>query len=63
MGYDRTGCMFCMFGLAREKGCNRFQRMSKTHPVQWNYCLNKLGLKEVLEFMGFPYEEEEILFD
>ena len=33
-GADRTGCMFCMFGLHLEKQPNRFQRMEQTHPKQ-----------------------------
>ena len=56
MGYDRTGCMFCMFGIHMDKCPNRFQKMSKTHPQIHNYCINKLGLKKVLDFMGIPYE-------
>ena len=59
MGYDRTGCMFCMFGVHKEVEPNRFQRMQKTHPKQWNYCINKLGLKEVLDYIQVPYEYEE----
>lgn len=39
-GCDRTGCMFCAFGLHLEKGKTRFQRLKKTHPKQYNYCLN-----------------------
>ncbi len=56
MGEKRTGCMFCMFGVHLEKGENRFQRMKKSHPNQWNYCIKKLGLKEVLDFINVPYE-------
>lgn len=55
-GCDRTGCMFCMFGCYLEKEPNRFQRMKQTHPKQWAYCMDKLGLKEVLEYIGVPYE-------
>jgi len=55
MGYDRTGCMFCMFGVHMEKGENRFQRMSKTHPKQYDYCINKLGLGKVLDTIGVDY--------
>lgn len=55
MGYSRTGCAFCIFGAHLEKPCNRFQRMKKTHPKLWGYCLDKLGLREVLEFLGIPY--------
>jgi len=39
-GVTRTGCMFCMFGVHMEKGSNRFQRMHKSHPKQWNYCIS-----------------------
>lgn len=55
-GCGRTGCMFCMFGCHLEKGPNRFQRMKVTHPKQYAYCMERLGLKEVLEYIGVPYE-------
>lgn len=55
-GADRTGCMFCMFGCHLEKEPNRFQRIKKTHPKQYDYCMNKLGLREVLEYIGVNYE-------
>ena len=55
-GCSRTGCMFCMFGCHLEKKPNRFQRMKITHPKQYEYCMDKLGLKEVLEYIGVPYE-------
>lgn len=55
-GCDRTGCMFCMFGCHLEKAPNRFQRMKETHPKQWQYCMDQLGLREVLEYIGVPYE-------
>ncbi len=55
-GCNRTGCMFCMFGCHLEKAPNRFQRMKQTHPKQWQYCMDQLGLREVLEYIGVPYE-------
>lgn len=55
-GCDRTGCMFCMFGCHLEKAPNRFQRMKQTHPKQWQYCMDQLGLRDVLEYIGVPYE-------
>ena len=55
-GYDRTGCMFCMFGVHMEKEPNRFQRMKITHPKLYEYCMTKLGLKEVLDYIKVPYE-------
>lgn len=56
MGEKRTGCMFCMFGVTHEKTPNRFQRMKKTHPVQYKYCMGKLGCGEVLDFIGVEKE-------
>jgi len=61
MGYDRTGCVFCMFGAHLDKEPNRFQKLQRTHPELWRYCMRSyddggLGLREVLEFMGIPYE-------
>lgn len=55
MGYVRTGCMFCMFGVHLEKGLNRFQRMSKTHPKMYDYCINNLRLGEVMDYIGVNY--------
>lgn len=55
-GCTRTGCMFCMFGCHLEKEPNRFQQMKTTHPKQYEYCMDKLGLKKVLEYIGVPYE-------
>lgn len=61
-GMDRTGCMFCMFGVQMDKSPNRFQRMYYTHPKQWDYCINRLGLKDVLDYIHVPYLPEEDLF-
>ena len=51
----RTGCMFCMFGVHLEKSPNRFEMMKETHPKQYDYCINKLGLGEVLDYIGVKY--------
>jgi len=56
MGYKRTGCIFCMFGVHLEKGENRFQLLKKTHPKLWKYCMDNLGIREVLEFINVPCE-------
>lgn len=55
-GVQRTGCMFCMFGVHLEKSPNRFQKMEITHPKQHNYCINKLGCGKVLDFFNIPYK-------
>jgi 3'-phosphoadenosine 5'-phosphosulfate sulfotransferase (PAPS reductase)/FAD synthetase len=59
-GERRTGCMFCLFGILREKGENRIQRMQRTHPRMHAYALGKLGLREVMEFMGVPHSTEPV---
>lgn len=38
-GCERTGCIFCAFGFHNEKGETRFQRLAKTHPHQYEYCM------------------------
>lgn len=55
-GANRTGCMWCMFGVHMEEEPNRFQKMKKTHPKLWDFCMNVLDLKTVLEYIGVPYE-------
>lgn len=54
-GCQRTGCMFCGFGCHLEKYPNRFQRLAKTHPKQYDYIINTLGMGEVLDFIGVEY--------
>jgi len=54
--YNHTGCMFCMFGICQDSTPNRFQKMKETHPEIWNYCIHKLNLKQVLDFISVPYE-------
>ena len=60
-GCDRTGCMFCLFGIQCEKEPNRIQRMKETHPKQYEYMLKPieeggLGMKHVLDYIGIKYE-------
>ncbi|HHX60649.1 MAG TPA: phosphoadenosine phosphosulfate reductase family protein [Epulopiscium sp.] len=54
-GVKGTGCMFCMFGVHLEKEPNRFQMMKETHPKQYNYCINKLGIGKVLDYINIKY--------
>lgn len=57
MGESRTGCMFCMFGVHYDGVPNRFQRMQKSHPKQYDYCINKLGCGKVLDYIHIPYDD------
>ena len=54
---DRTGCIYCGFGVHLEKEPNRYQRLEQTHPQLYNYCMDKLGFKEVCEYMNIPYKK------
>lgn len=64
-GVARTGCVFCPAGIHHDRYPNRFQRMAKTHPKIYDYCLNELGLKEVLDYVGVDYElhDQPCLFE
>lgn len=37
-GCSRTGCIFCAFGAHLDKE-SRFERLKKTHPRQYEYCI------------------------
>ena len=54
-GEQRTGCMFCMFGCHLEPHPNRFERLRFTHPKQYRYCMEKLGLDEVLNYIDVDH--------
>ena len=62
-GTKRNGCMFCMFGAYDDAEPNRFQRMERDYPKQHDYCINKLGIGEVLDYVGIPYKYQPTLFD
>ena len=59
-GEKNTGCAFCMFGVHREEEPNKFQRMKKSHPKLWDYCINKLGCGVVLDHIEVPYGAKPI---
>lgn len=54
-GESRTGCLFCGFGCHLEKGTNRFQRLKKTHPHLYDYCIEDLGMGYVLDYINVDY--------
>ena len=39
-GCKRTGCIFCAYGAHLFKGESNFQRLKRTHPKQYDYCIN-----------------------
>jgi 3'-phosphoadenosine 5'-phosphosulfate sulfotransferase (PAPS reductase)/FAD synthetase len=58
MGRTRTGCMFCLYGHHLDGG-KRLDMMKETHPKQYNFCMDTLGMKEVLKW----YPERESRFE
>jgi 3'-phosphoadenosine 5'-phosphosulfate sulfotransferase (PAPS reductase)/FAD synthetase len=64
-GAKRTGCMFCMFGVHLEHSPNRFERMKKTHPKQWDHITRYMGGGKVLDILGVPWGDPDkpTLFD
>lgn len=54
-GCNRTGCVFCLFGIRMDKTPNRIQRLALSHPKLHDYCLNQLGMRELLDFLAIPY--------
>jgi len=50
-GCSRTGCMFCLFGYFHEDPANnRFVTLYKTHPKIYNYCMDKLKIRDVINY-------------
>lgn len=76
-GCERTGCIFCGFGAHLEKGETRFERLKRTHPKQYAYCMgggeyderglwvpNKqgLGMKHVIDELNKLYGDDFIKY-
>lgn len=77
-GCQRTGCIFCGYGCHLEKGETRFQRLKRTHPKQYDYCIgggaydpedglwkpdkNGLGMAHVFDELNKLYGENFIRY-
>lgn len=53
-GEPRTGCIFCPIGCHLDKP-NKFQRLQETHPKQYKYVIEQLGLGKLLDDIHIPY--------
>lgn len=56
-GCERTGCMFCGFGVQLEKSPNRFEIMKTTHPKQFEYIMKSeedggLGYRDKIDWIN-----------
>jgi 3'-phosphoadenosine 5'-phosphosulfate sulfotransferase (PAPS reductase)/FAD synthetase len=79
MGYKRTGCIFCGFGVHTESKKddsgmntpNRYMMLKQTHPNLYAYMMKPkeqggLGFKEPLEYIGIKvdgYQEQISIYD
>lgn len=68
-GENRTGCVFCLYGVQFEKDKNRIQKLAETHPNLYDYCTrggeydengnwipkNGLGLGHVMDVLGVDW--------
>lgn len=54
-GIERTGCIFCMFGVHLDNSPNRFEQLKQTHPTLHKYCIDDLGMKKVLDLLEVKY--------
>lgn len=50
-GVHSTGCLFCVFGLHMEGQPNRFQQLRESHSHLFRFCMDRLGLGNVLDFI------------
>lgn len=58
-GEKRTGCMYCPFGIKFDGYPNKYQRMQYSHPKHYDYMLNKLGFKQVFDYVGIEYVDKQ----
>ncbi len=55
-GLSRTGCIYCAYGCHHENGETRFQRLARTHPKQYNYCIRG-GARDPTDGLWKPTKE------
>ncbi len=53
-GEQRTGCMYCLIGAHLHKP-NRIQRLKENDPARYEYAMDQLGMREVLEWLKIPH--------
>ena len=49
-GANRTGCVFCGFGLHLDTIPTRFQRLYASHSRLHKYVMDRLGMRQVLDY-------------
>lgn len=56
IGFTSTGCFTCLFGIHYDETPNRIQKMAKTHPALYKYCVKKLKYSLILSYLQIPYK-------
>lgn len=51
-------CVFCGYCKSEKQLEERYLRLEQTHPQLHDYCMNKLGFKEVCEYMGIKHSKD-----
>jgi 3'-phosphoadenosine 5'-phosphosulfate sulfotransferase (PAPS reductase)/FAD synthetase len=56
-GLNRTGCMFCLFGIQHDKSPNRLERLKEAHPKMYEYVMKPeseggLGYKDKIDWLN-----------
>ena len=59
-GEERTGCVFCCFGIQYQKEPNKFQLLKESRPKMYEYCMKPfdeggLGMDKVLNILNVPH--------
>ena len=54
-------CVACGYGCSmwRSDEDNRYLRLEQTHPKLHQYCMENLGMKNVLEYMNIAYTNKQ----
>jgi len=50
-GITRTGCIFCMFSLFKNK-FDKFAKLQELHPKLYRHCMEDLGIRKVLDYIN-----------
>ena len=56
-GCERTGCVFCLYGIQQEKNPNRLEKLKLSHPNLYDYVMRPtseggLGYKEIIDWIN-----------
>jgi 3'-phosphoadenosine 5'-phosphosulfate sulfotransferase (PAPS reductase)/FAD synthetase len=52
---NRTGCVFCLFGVQYDTIPNRIQRLKLHYPLL-HKAAGRLGVFEIMKYLGLPYD-------